>query len=431
MVNETPCGVNATVVVLVPGDASGIVNITVDGKRYSSNVSDGRAVFTLPLLDCGSYVVDAFYCGDDVYNSNSNQSSFKVVPVENYDEVINVSSVDGKIVVDVSLPADATGNVTIFVNNESVVVPVVNGKASFSVDAPTGENNVTVVYSGDNKYASKTSGASVVNTKKSTILSAEILIMNEGDDNAYLKTVLKDTDGNPVVGRGIKLNIIGKVYTAVTDKNGVGLFPIALKHGLYSASVVFKGDNEYYASNVVPTRVEVYTKIRIDQNRDIEKDYHDDSVPFSVRALDKYGKPVGAGEIVKMTVSGKTYTLKTNEKGIATLPINLYPGKYVITSVFAGYKVYNNIYIRNIIHATNRQWDAGSPFSYFTATLKYSNGKVLAGKTVVFTVAGKTYNVVTNAKGEATVILKNLAVGKYTIQVKYIQYFIKRSITVK
>ena len=241
---------------------------------------------------------------------------------------------------------------------------------------------------------------------------------------------LTDSDGNPLAGKGIKLTIVGKTYTAITDANGSASFPIGLKVGSYNASVVFPGDADYGVSDTVNTSVEVYTNVRLDQNRNLVKDYHDDAKPFTVRTLDKYGK-TAANQFVKMTVSGKTYTLKSNAQGIATLPINLYPGTYIITSEYASYKVSNTITVKNVIYASNRQWKAGSSYSYFTATLKNSDGKLLVDKSVSFSVAGKTYKAVTNAKGEATITLNDLSVGKYTIQVKYIQYFITKSITVK
>ena len=314
-------------------------------------------------------------------------------------------------------------------NGNNYTVPVENGTVSFNIDAPVGENNFTVTYPGDSKYASKTSDVSVVNSKKATVVSADKLEMYVGE-KSYFIVNLTDKNGNPIVGKGIKLTIVGKTYTAVTDENGTASFPIGLKAGSYPVTVKFNGDADYEASNVVSTSVEVYTKVRRDQNKNLVKDYHDDAKPFTVRTLDKYGKPA-ANQFVKMTVSGKTYTVKSNAKGIATLPINLYPGTYKITSEYADYKVSNTITVKNVIYATNRQWVKGGAFSYFTATLKHSDGKVIVGKTVSFTVAGKTYKAVTNAKGEATVALKGLGIGKYTIQVKYIQYFIKKLITVK
>ena len=415
----------------VPEDATGTVNIAVGGNEYSANVTDGKAVFALPLLDCDKYTVSATYSGDDKYENGTNQSGFKVVIIiEDYDMNTDASSNESKIAVNVDLPEDATGNVTITdMNGNNYTVPVENGKASVTIDAPVGENNLTVTYPGDKKYASKTSSVSVVNTKKSTVISGDKLEMYVGDKSKF-EVKLTDKDGNLLSGKAVKITIAGKTYTVVSDKNGVASLPIGLKAGSYPVNVTFNGDSQYEASNILSTSVEVYTKVRLDQNKNLVKDYHDDSKPFTVRALDKYGKPA-ANQFVKMTVSGKTYTLKTNAKGIATLPINLYPGTYKITSEYEGYKVSNTITVKNVIYTTNRQWNAGSAFSYFTATLKHSDGKVLVGKTVSFTVAGKTYKAVTNAKGQATVTLKGLGAGKYTMQVKYIQYFIKKSITVK
>ena len=57
-------GEDATVVVKLPKDATGTVTITIDGKKYTATVKDGKAVFIIPGLTRGKYQITA--------NSNSN-----------------------------------------------------------------------------------------------------------------------------------------------------------------------------------------------------------------------------------------------------------------------------------------------------------------------------------------------------------------------
>lgn len=55
----------------------------------------------------------------------------------------------------------------------------------------------------------------------------------------------------------------------------------------------------------------------------------------------------------------------------------------------------------------------------FTASLTNTNGKVISGKTIKFTVNGKTYKAKTNSKGQATVNLKLNNLGKYKCLIKF------------
>ena len=71
------------------------------------------------------------------------------------------------------------------------------------------------------------------------------------------------------------------------------------------------------------------------------------------------------------------------------------------------------------------------------ATLKWSNGKAIKGKKIVFKLAGKKYSAKTNSKGLAKVtikgkITKKLKKGKkYKYSATYISNVVKGSVKVK
>ena len=60
-------GEDATIIVKVPEKATGEVTITVDGKKYSTVIKGGKAVFIVPGLSKGKYVIQAHYSGDGTY----------------------------------------------------------------------------------------------------------------------------------------------------------------------------------------------------------------------------------------------------------------------------------------------------------------------------------------------------------------------------
>ena len=56
-------------------------------------------------------------------------------------------------------------------------------------------------------------------------------------------------------------------------------------------------------------------------------------------------EPIGISKPV--TFKDKTYDRKTNEKGIATLPINLDAGNYTFTAQYNGYEITNDIIVNS------------------------------------------------------------------------------------
>ena len=70
---------------------------------------------------------------------------------------------------------------------------------------------------------------------------------------------------------------------------------------------------------------------KIVENYDLVK-YYKNASKFSVKILDSQGYPV-EGTIVTFNINGVFYTRQTNNDGLATLDINLMPGKYIITAI--------------------------------------------------------------------------------------------------
>ena len=83
---------------------------------------------------------------------------------------------------------------------------------------------------------------------------------------------------------------------------------------------------------------------------DIHMTYKD-GTKYNVQLTDKDNRPITlAGEIIKITLEEKEYIIKTDELGIASLPINLNIGKYKISAKFKEKESNNEIKIDNIIY---------------------------------------------------------------------------------
>ena len=151
---------------------------------------------------------------------------------------------------------------------------------------------------------------------------------------------------------------------------------------------------------------------------------------FKVRVIGDDGKAVGKGIAITMKVGKTCYKVTTDKNGYATKTFAFVPGKYTIVSSYKGYSVKNTLTIKKVLSAKSKTSKKAKKIK-FTAVLKSSKGKAIAGKTVSFKIKGKTYLAKTNKKGIATVNFKNLKVGKYSVIVKYLKYQVKTTLKVK
>ena len=185
-------------------------------------------------------------------------------------------------------------------------------------------------------------------------------------------------------------------------------------------------DNQSLSLNVNVNPVNVK---RIINNKNVVVDYNSKAT-FKVRIIGDDGNPVGKGEVVVMKINGKSYKVKTDEKGYASRSFSLLPAKYTITATYKGFTVKNQIKVNKVLTAKSITKKKAKKIKY-TATLKTSKGKAIVAKKVTFKIKGKTYSAKTNKKGIATVTFKNLKVGKYSVVVSYVNSKVKTTLKVK
>ena len=157
---------------------------------------------------------------------------------------------------------------------------------------------------------------------------------------------LKDAAGNVMANTYVKITIAGKTYNRKTDANGVASLPINLGVGNYNVSARFEGSKYLEAVEINSTVVVNPPEYNLVAN-DINMTYQD-GTNYTVQITDGEGNNVAqAGVVIKITVNGKSYNRKTNDEGIASLPINLKAGTYEVTAEYNGKQITNTIVVNN------------------------------------------------------------------------------------
>ncbi len=77
--NDIYYGDDAAILVNLPDDATGMVELYVNGKMSYLPIIAGKASTVIPDLEAGTYYVTASYAGDLNYNGCSNNTTFKVM----------------------------------------------------------------------------------------------------------------------------------------------------------------------------------------------------------------------------------------------------------------------------------------------------------------------------------------------------------------
>ena len=232
------------------------------------------------------------------------------------------------------------------------------------------------------------------------------------------KIILKDENGTALSNQSVSYKVNGKTYKATTSESGIALFTTtALNKGTYSITATYNGDSQYLKSSV-SKKIKVISSISA-SNKAIK---YGASEQYTARFLKDNGYLQESN--VKITLNGKTYTIKTDSNGYAKISLStLLPGTYKI-------KLYNP-YSKETVTKTitvkkdNAKFTASNKYllpktkSSYTVVLKNSQNKALKNTKVYFRYNNKQITASTNANGEAKVTLSALSKGTYTITYQF------------
>ena len=146
--------------------------------------------------------------------------------------------------------------------------------------------------------------------------------------------------------------------------------------------------------------------------------YYKSSDHFKVKVYGPYGR-LAVNKYVTFKINKKTYKVKTNNGGIATLKINQKPGKYNVLVQYGKAKAKNKITVKTVLITKNitKKVKKGR---FFRIKVLNTKGKAFAKQTVKVKFRGKTYKLKTKKNGIAKfAVSKKLKAGKYTIKVTY------------
>ena len=400
-------GVNSTVGVDLPKDAAGAVTVEIDGKKYTANIINGTAKVNIPGLGVGDYNITTTYSGDAKYVSMTKKGNITVIP--NMDVNLYVNDVvmiyhDGTRLV--AKLTDYQGrpivnDIIYFTINGKTYAKTTddNGAASMGLNLDSKVYTATVSYNESEVYSKISKNVTV--TIHPTVISEDLVKMYQNDTRFYVK--FTDSTGKALANTTVKFNIHGVFYTKKTDKDGVADLGIMLRPGEYILTAYNPVTGEEKGFNIT-------VKSLIVQG-DLTK-YYLNASKFQATIYDKNGS-LAVGKNVTFNINGVFYTKTTDSNGVVSLAINLRPGEYIITTMYEGLAVGNNIVVLPTLVTSDLNMTYGDG-SNFTAQTLDGQGKPLANQNVTFNINGVFYNKVTDDNGVASLTIRLMS-GKYII----------------
>jgi len=249
-----------------------------------------------------------------------------------------VASINGE---ETNITTDSEGKATIPLAGNSTV------KVSFTDPAnnatTSNEMSVTVINNVTEKIIEVIPNRTETVIEFSNMTTKSVVTGVDGRIGEYFNVTLKDINGNPLANKTVGIGFNGKIYNKTTDANGHVELQINLKAaGRYTFAMAFTGDDNYTGSfEVALITVEAQTAKLTTASKTYKASAKTKQVSATFKSAS--GNPI-PGIKVTFTVNGKTYTAKTNSKGVATVNVSLNKkGTYSFTAKTTATNAYASV----------------------------------------------------------------------------------------
>ena len=311
-----------TVKVSTPKDASGNITVKVHNQTQTLEITSQSTVFSFKDLKADNYDVLVNYSGDKKYLSKNTTAKVNVVK---YNSTTNINlghiAVGEDLLITVTVNGDATGNVTLYINNNMKTLFLAKGCANYTIkNIPRGDYVIQAFYNGDDKYLTSKSSTKIEvdNINATMTIKADNITYGQ---NAVIQVNLNgDARGN------VSVTIDGVTNTSSVN-NGIAIITLrGLEAGVNkNITVFYTGDDTYFNK----TSNSIFTINKAD-------------LLFNISSTDIM---IGQDAVVKITVPAKTTGTFTIKDKLLNIPMtgeveyiipDLEIGEYIITAIYNG-----------------------------------------------------------------------------------------------
>ena len=309
------------------------------------------------------------------------------------------------------------GKVIFNLSGEIVEANVSGGIAKITHRFMNESNIVSATFEASG-YTSSSNTTDVVISILETYLSAsDVTTVYRNDD--YLVVSLKGESGEPLKGANVIVNLAGERYKVYINAEGQGKLSLAdLALGNYTATVSYRGSAKYRPSS---TTADIVVN-KADAN--LSAVYDALTKDLVVGLVDEItGDPLKGANVI-VNIAGEQYVVKIKSKGEGRISLaDLDKGTYATTLTYKG----NANYSRTVVDLDVIVKDAVNLSAVYDSSTKElvvtlvdaATGDSLKGANVIVNIAGETYTVKINSKGEGRLSLDDWGYGTYAATFAY------------
>ena len=296
--------------------------VKLAGVTYNKITDDEGKVYIPINLAIGKYTAEIIFDETLKYHGVSKNATIEMLSTIESIDVVSLFNTTAQYF---AIFTDSNGKA---LGNRDVTFTI--GDKSYTTRTlPNGITRININFSPGNYVISTVNPAT--GQKVSNTIFIFLKLMENKNIVTYFgaKQVYKvrayDDNGNPVgAGQIVTFKVNGKTYKIKTDKNGYATCKVNLKAKTYTITATFGG---YKVSNKIVVKPVLTAK-----NISVKKGK---IIKFKVKLVNTKGKSLKNKKIT-FKFKGKTYKVKTNKKGVATLKIKLKlkVGKYKIRAKY-------------------------------------------------------------------------------------------------
>ena len=398
---------------------------------------------TLPKLNTGKYTLTVTTNPDENHTNITKTATItinKANPSMNaiVEPVENITTKDD-VTLTISLPSDATGEVTVKINGKKADTISANETITINLNNQAGDYVADITYSGDKNYESDMATKEYTVSKDETSITANPIVFEEGNTST-IEIDIPDVDSGFIL-----VDVEGKKFYGDIDKGKATVLVDGLVAGNYTANIVFAGDEKFnkatgtVAVNVTPT-VDIISELNEiikELNSTIESQAKEisnltDTVAIqnsTIEAIQNSTIESQAKEISNLTdtVAIQNSTIESQAKEISNLTDTVNNQTSTIESQKEQISNLNKqIDKKDVVLIVDQtftraavDYNAGERGEMFYAILKDSEGNTLANKTVQIAINGKIYNRITDNEGKAGIQVNFASANTYSYAVSF------------
>ena len=305
----------------------GNVTVYVDDEEYT-NISGGFGVVELQGINAGNHTISIIYGGSANYaKALSEILNFTVnkQTIDMYTEADNITYGEDELI-KVFVYKNISGIIYLIYNEQIYSANLTNGIGTINIPNLNADNyTFNVIFNGTENYDKSVSTVNFEVKPQATSITSKNANYVINYDNIYSVTV------NPQVSNvNIIFTVNGVVIgTGLSDASGISQIKITsaqlkkLGAGTHNIIAIFEGDENHIGSNGTGKITINKEASKLVNVKTSQKSYKSTAKKMQLTATLKDSKnKVIKNQLIYFKIKNKTFKVKTNSKGIATLTLN-------------------------------------------------------------------------------------------------------------